>query len=105
LAFFFFAIFFLRGFFTFLELILARKGRGLFFGARMFIGFGFANISMSFALKIARFAASLPLFIAVIIFSRTDLALAITRSRIDGGKLTDSGAGHSENALELRLMC
>src|ERR1019366_220028 len=91
-AFFFFAMF-LRGFCAALELTYARKGRGLFFSARAFLGVGFANISMSFALKIARCDASPPLFIAVIIFSRTDLALAIAPSRIDGGSLTDSGTG------------
>src|ERR1019366_7040766 len=89
-AFFFFAIF-LRGFFAALELTYARRGIGLFFSARAFLGVGFANISTSFALKIARFDASPPLFIAVIIFSRTDLALAIAPSRIDDGSLTDSG--------------
>jgi hypothetical protein len=55
---------------------------------------------MSFALKIARFDASPPLFIAVIIFSRTDLALAIAPSRIDGGSLTDSGSHHSNAPIK-----
>src|ERR1035437_3545349 len=81
---------FLRGFCAALEFTYARKGRGLFFSARVFLGVGFANISMSFALKRARFDASPPLFIAVIIFSRTDLALAIAPSRIHDGRLTDS---------------
>jgi hypothetical protein len=74
-----------------LELTLARKGRGLFFSAREFLGVGFANILMSLALKIARVDAS-RLFIAMIIFSRTVLALAIAPSRIDDGRLTDSSS-------------
>jgi hypothetical protein len=44
-----------------------------------------------------------PLYIAVIIFSRTDLVLAFAPSRIEDGKLTDSGTGHSQKASELRL--
>jgi hypothetical protein len=73
-GFFFFTIFSLRGFFTFLELTLDRKGRGLFFGARNLIGLGFA---MSLTPKTERLDASPSLFIAVIILSRTDLALSV----------------------------
>jgi hypothetical protein len=80
-AFLFFAIF-LRGFFAALELTYARRGIGLFFSAPVFLGVGFANISVSFALKIARLDASRRLFIAAIIFSRTDLALAIAPTRM-----------------------
>ena len=72
-----------------MELTYARRGIGLFFSARVFLGVGFANISTSFALKIARFDASPSLFIAVIIFSRTDLALASAPPGIDDGRLTD----------------
>jgi short-subunit dehydrogenase len=43
-----------------LELTVFRRGRGLFFFASFFfLGFGFANISMSLAFRTARFAASL----------------------------------------------
>jgi hypothetical protein len=48
-----------------LELTYARRGIGFFFSARDFVGVGFANISTSFVLKIARFDAPPPLFIAV----------------------------------------
>jgi len=69
-----------------LELTVFRRGRGLFFFASFFfLGFGFANISMSLAFRTARFAASLPRFIAAIILSRTDLALAIVTPDDAGG--------------------
>jgi hypothetical protein len=74
-----------RGFFAALELTYARRAIGLLFIARAFLGVGFANLSISFALKMARFDASPPLFIAVIIFSRTDLALAIAPPELTVG--------------------
>jgi hypothetical protein len=45
--------------------------------AGVFFGFGFANISMSLEFNRARFDASPLLLIAVIIFYRTDLTLAV----------------------------
>lgn len=72
---------FFRGFFAALELMLTRIASGLFFNTRVFLGAGFTNISMSLRSRRARFDASPPRFIAAIIRSRTDLALAISCSR------------------------
>jgi hypothetical protein len=75
---------FRRGFFLAFELRSLRKGAGLFFSTRFFLGRGFANTSISFFRK----PAVSPRFIAAIILSRTDLALVITPSRT--GRLADS---------------
>jgi hypothetical protein len=73
----YFLAFFFRGVFLALELTFFRRGVRLFFTTRVLLGLGFANMSMSLAFWTALFAASPPRFIAAIILSRTDLALAI----------------------------
>jgi hypothetical protein len=75
---------FRRGFFLALELRSLRGGAGLFFSTRFFLGRGFSNTSMSLAFKME----SLLRFIAAIIRSRMNLALATTPSGT--GRLADS---------------
>ena len=55
-----------RGFFLALEFRSLRRGAGLFFSTRLFLGRGFSNTSMSLAFKME----SLLRFIAAIIRSR-----------------------------------
>jgi hypothetical protein len=56
---------------------------------------------MSLTFNRACFDASPPLFIAAIIFSRMDVALAIAPSRIDAGRLTDSGTRRSQKTTPI----
>jgi hypothetical protein len=89
---------FRRGFFLALELRFLRTGGGLFFSTRFFLGRGLANTSMSLAFKME----SLPRFIAAIIRSRMNLALATTPSKT--GRLADSHpqkSGYNQGGGEL----